>query len=120
MADGNEYRGKTKLGIIAALCAVFSIWLIIASNSVLTAVVMITLAVFLFIGFRAAKYIFIVLQLTRGYYAVTTLTSVFLSMVGTERFLFSGILYYVLYLIYAVVSIVMLFADKDIREFYRK
>ncbi|MDE5740890.1 MAG: hypothetical protein K2H90_00405 [Oscillospiraceae bacterium] len=67
MTNGNEYRGKTKLGIIAALCAVFSIWLAIASKTVLAAVVMITLAVFLFIGFRAAKYIFIVLQFTRGF-----------------------------------------------------
>ncbi|MBD5146216.1 MAG: hypothetical protein HDT21_09985 [Ruminococcus sp.] len=117
MADGNEYRGKTKLGIIAALCAAFSIWLMIASKSVLTAVVMITLAVFLFVGFRAAKYIFIVLQFTRGYYAVTVLLTLMLS---TEGFSFLEILYYILYLIYAVVSIIMLFADKDIREFYRK
>ena len=50
MTNGNEYRGKTKLGIIAALCAVFSIWLAVASKTVLTALVMITLAVFLFIG----------------------------------------------------------------------
>lgn len=117
MANGNEYRGKTKLGIIAALCAVFSIWLMIASKVVLAAVVMITLAVFLFIGFRAAKYIFIVLQFTRGYYAVTALLTLMLS---TEKFSFSEVLYYILYLIYAVVSIIMLFADKDIREFYRK
>lgn len=117
MANGNEYKGKTKLGLIAALCAVFSIWLMIASQTVLAAVVMITLAVFLFIGFRAAKYIFIVIQFTRGFFAATALTAMLLS---TEKFSFSGILYYILYLVYAVVSIVMLFADKDIREFYRK
>lgn len=117
MTNGNEYRGKTKLGIIAALCAVFSIWLAVASKTVLTALVMITLAVFLFIGFRAAKYIFIVLQFTRGFFAATALTSIMLS---TEGFTFSEVIYYILYLIYAVVSIVMLFVDKDIREFYRK
>lgn len=117
MTNGNEYKGKTKLGIIAALCAVFSIWLMIVSKIVLAAVVMITLAVFLFIGFRAAKYIFIVLQFTRGFFAATALTAMLLSTEGSS---FSEVLYYVLYLVYAVVSIVMLFADKDIREFYRK
>ena len=41
-------------------------------------------------------------------------------MLSTEGFPFSEVIYYILYLIYAVVSIVILFADKDIREFYRK
>ncbi len=114
MTDRNEYRGKAKLGIIAALCSLFSIWLMIASKIVLTAIVMITLAVLIFIGFRAAKYIFVVLQCTRGYYALTSL------LFGMEDASFSENLYYILYLAYAVASVVMLFADKDIREFYRK
>ncbi len=114
MNDGNEYRGKTKLGIIAALCALFSIWLMIASKIVLTAIVMITLAVLLFIGFRAAKYIFVVLQCTRGFFALSSL------LFGMEEASFSENLYYILYLAYAIASVVMLFADKDIREFYRR
>ena len=117
MAGGNEYRGKTKLGIIAALSVIFSIWLAVASKIVLTALIMITLAVLLFIGFRAVRYIFIVIQLSRGYYAFMFLADIFS---GTEGHSFDEMLYYILYLIFAVTSIIMLLADKDIREFYRK
>lgn len=104
MEKGNEYKGKTKLGIIAALCVVFSIWLAIGSNTILTALIMITLAIFLFAGNKTAKWIFVILQFTRGISAIQFIASNIL----LKDFALSENLYYALYLIYAVVSIVML------------
>lgn len=113
MAAPNEYTGRKKLGIIAALCAVFSIWLMIASKIVLTAIFMCILAALLFKGFKAAKYIFIFLQITRGAFAL-------LNIINGEMELLTGEApYYILYFIYAVASIIMLLFDKDIKEFYR-
>lgn len=115
MTKGNEYTGKRKLGIIAALCVVFSIWLAIGSKIVLTALIMIALAIFLFAGNKIARWIFIVLQFTRGISAIEFIVT----NIVLKDFAPAENLYYALYLIYAVVSIIMLLADKDIKEFYR-
>ncbi len=115
MEKGNEYKGKSKLGIIAALCVVFSIWLAIGSKIVLTALIMITLAILLFVGNKIVRWIFVVIQFTRGISAIDFIVA----NIVLKDFALAENLYYFLYLIYAVVSIVMLLADKDIKEFYR-
>lgn len=74
---------------------------------------MCTLAALLFKGFKPVKYIFIFLQTTRGAFALLNILN------GEMELLTGEALYYVLYFIYAVVSIIMLLFDKDIKEFYR-
>lgn len=115
MTKGDEYKGKRKLGIIAALCAVFSIWLAIGSKIVLTALIMITLAILLFAGNKIVRWIFIILQFTRSISAINFIVS----NIVLKDFALAENFYYALYLIYAAASIIMLLADKDIKEFYR-
>ncbi len=104
---GNINTGKAKVFIIAVLNVLITI---IGKGNLIAIILMAVISLFLFKGTKWVKYLFIVICCL---HTITALLSIISFSVGIGWKLF-----YLLNAVYRISSIVMLFADKDIKEFF--
>ena len=112
---GAELTGKKKILLIDLVLMAFSVWLAVGTHFYLTLVLMVVICVLLYMGNRVVKYIFVIFQGTRAVFSLIRLAEHLLGLASD-----SSLLYDLLYIVFAVISIVLIFKDKDIRAVFTK